>query len=205
MNLTGNKLLTSLKLIENDIPTPLTCIAYKDEPAIEAIEQVVQYPTIIKPLIGSWGRLIAKLDDHNSAMSILEAREAMGNVLQKIFYLQKNIIRSNLETPTDLRVFVVGDKCVAAMGRYNPEKDFRSNIAIGGTAKPVEISEEIEKLSLQASKAVKGEIVGVDLMEDNGKLSVIEVNGTPQFKGVGTVTNINIAAEIVDYLIENYH
>ena len=204
MNLTGNKLLTSLKLIENDIPTPLTCIAYKDEPAIEAIEQVIQYPTIIKPLIGSWGRLIAKLDDNNSAMSNLEAREAMGNVLQKIFYLQKNLTPSNLEAPTDLRVFVVGDKCVAAMGRYNPDRDFRSNIAIGGTAKPVEITKEMEKLSLQASKAVKGEIVGVDLMEDNEKLSVIEVNGTPQFKGVSTATKINIAAEIVDYIIENY-
>jgi len=205
MNLTGNKLLTSLKLIENDIPTPLTCIAYKDETAIEAIEQIVNYPTIIKPLVGSWGRLIAKLDNYNSAMSILEAREAMGNVLQKIFYLQKNLISSNSEAPTDLRIFVVGDKCIAAMGRYNPEKDFRSNIAIGGTAKPVEITEEMEKLSLQASKAVKGEIVGVDLMEDNGKLSVIEVNGTPQFKGVATATKINIATEIVDYIIENYH
>jgi len=204
MNLTGNKLLTSLKLIEKDIPTPLTCIAYKDEPAIDAIEQVIKYPTIIKPLVGSWGRLIAKLEDNNSAMSSLEAREAMGNILQKIFYLQKNLVTSNLEDPTDLRVFVVGEKCIAAMGRYNPDKDFRSNIAIGGTAKPVEITKEMEKLSLQASKAVKGEIVGVDLMEDNGKLSVIEVNGTPQFKGVSTATKINIAEEIVNYIIENY-
>lgn len=204
MNLTGNKLLTSLKLIENDIPTPLTCIAYKDEPAIEAMEQVVQYPTIIKPLIGSWGRLIAKLDDYNSAISSLEAREAMGNALQKIFYLQKTLLPSNIEAPTDIRVFVVGDKCIAAMGRYKPDKDFRSNIAIGGTAKPIEITEEIEKLSLQASKAVKGEIVGVDLMEDNEKLSVIEVNGTPQFKGIATATKINVAAKIVDYILEKY-
>ena len=204
MNLTGNKLLTSLKLIENDIPTPLTCIAYKDEPAIDAIKQVIQYPAIIKPLVGSWGRLIAKLNDYNSAMSSLEAREAMGNVLQKIFYLQKNLAPSNLEAPTDLRVFVVGDKCVAAMGRYNPDKDFRSNIAIGGTAKPIEITNEMEELSLKASKVVKGEIVGVDLMEDNEKLSVIEVNGTPQFKGICDATKINIAGEIVDYIIENY-
>jgi len=204
MNLTGNKLLTSLKLIENDIPTPLTCIAYKDEPAIDAIKKVIQYPAIIKPLVGSWGRLIAKLNDYNSAMSSLEAREAMGNVLQKIFYLQKNLAPSNLEAPTDLRVFVVGDKCVAAMGRYNPDKDFRSNIAIGGTAKPIEITNEMEELSLKASKVVKGEIVGVDLMEDNEKLSVIEVNGTPQFKGICDATKINIAGEIVDYIIENY-
>ena len=206
LNLSGNKLLTHLKLIEQNIPTPETCIAFKSESALKAIEERIKYPAVLKPIIGSWGRLVAKLDDYNSTIANLEAREIMGNILQKIYYIQKYIPTEeiNLKSPTDLRIFVVGDKCVAAMGRFQPEKDFRSNIAIGGKAKPIEITEEIKKLSLKASKAIKGEIVGVDIMNDQGKLKVIEVNGTPQFRGVATANNINIASEIINYLMDKY-
>ena len=204
LNLTGNKLLTTLKLLENDIPTPDVCIAFKDTTAIKAIEQEIEYPAIIKPVIGSWGRLIAKIDDYNSAVSNLECREIMGNFLQKIYYIQKYIPKVNENKPTDIRVFVIGDQCIAAMGRYNPEKDFRSNIAIGGSAKKIDVYSELEHISIAASKAVEGEIVGVDLMEENGDLKVIEVNGTPQFQGISTRTKINIAENIVNYIKENY-
>ncbi len=204
LNLSRNKLLTTLKLLEHNIPTPDVCLAFKDDSSIEAIENEIKYPAIIKPIIGSWGRLIAKLDNYNSAISNLECREAMGNILQKIYYIQKYIPKEIAEEPTDIRVFVIGNKCVAAMGRFHPDNDFRSNIAIGGTAKPIEISPDLEKLSLAASKAVSGEIIGVDLMDADGKLNVIEVNGTPQFKGVSTATKINVAAEIVDYLMNKY-
>jgi [lysine-biosynthesis-protein LysW]--L-2-aminoadipate ligase len=206
LSLSGNKLLTTLQLIDHNIPTPETCIAFKEESALNAIEDVINYPAILKPIIGSWGRLIAKLDDYNSARSNLECRETLGDIIQKIYYLQKYIHTndSNLEDPTDMRIFIVGDKAIAAMGRYHSKNDFRSNIAIGGTAKPIEITSELEKLSLEASKAVKGEIVGVDIMNDQGKLKVIEVNGTPQFQGVATATKINVAAEIIDYILKKY-
>ena len=206
LNLSGNKLLTNLKLLEKNIPTPETCIAFKKESALDAIEEKIKYPAVLKPIIGSWGRLVAKLDNYNSVIANLEAREIMGNILQKIYYIQKYIPteENNLKTPTDLRIFVVGDKCVAAMGRFHPKKDFRSNIAVGGTANPIEITNELKKLSLEASEAIKGEIVGVDIMNDQGKLKVIEVNGTPQFKGVATATNINIASEIINYLVDKY-
>jgi [lysine-biosynthesis-protein LysW]--L-2-aminoadipate ligase len=206
LSLSGNKLLTTLQLIDHNIPTPETCIAFKEESALNAIEDVINYPAILKPIIGSWGRLIAKLDDYNSARSNLECRETLGDIIQKIYYLQKYIHTndSNLEDPTDMRIFIVGDKAIAAMGRFHSKNDFRSNIAIGGTAKPIEINSELEKLSLEASKAVKGEIVGVDIMNDQGKLKVIEVNGTPQFQGVATATKINVAAEIIDYILKKY-
>ena len=204
LNLSGNKLLTTLKLLEYNIPTPDVCLAFKDESSLEAINDEIKYPAIVKPIIGSWGRLIAKLDNFNSAVSNLECRETMGNILQKIYYIQKYIPKIDSSKPTDMRIFVIGDKCIAAMGRYHPEKDFRSNIAIGGTAKPIEITSDLEKLSINASNAVNGEIVGVDIMEANGKLNVIEVNGTPQFKGIVNATNINIAEEIVEYIIDKY-
>ena len=200
----GNKLLTTLKLIEKKIPTPETCIAFKDRSAINAIEGNTGYPAIIKPIIGSWGRLIAKLEDYNSATANLECREIMGNIYQKIYYLQEYIPNPNSKNPTDIRVFVIGDKCVAAMARFSPEKDFRSNIAVGGTAEPIELSPELEKLSIQSSKAINGEIIGVDLMIKKGNLNVIEINGTPQFKGIASATKINIASEIVEYIMNKY-
>lgn len=205
LNITGNKLLTNLKLIEQNIPTPETYIAFKKESVLNAIEDKLKYPAVLKPIIGSWGRLIARLDDYNSAIANLEAREIMGNILQKIYYIQKYIPTvNNLKSPTDLRIFVVGDQCVAAMGRFHPDKDFRSNIAVGGSAKPIEITEDIKKLSLRVSEAVKGEIVGVDIMNDQGELKIIEVNGTPQFQGVASATKINIASAIVNYILEKY-
>ncbi len=206
LHLSGNKLLTTLKLIEHEIPTPLTSVSFQDDSSIEAIESAIGYPAVIKPIIGSWGRMIAKLDDYNSAISNLECRETMGNILQKIYYLQEFIPTSeiNPDAPTDLRVFVIGDRCVAAMGRFRPKNNFRSNIAIGGTAEPIEITPEIERLSLNAARAVKGEIVGIDLMGVEGEYKVIEVNGTPQFQGIVNATKINIAREIVEYLENKY-
>ena len=197
-------MLTSLKLVEYGIPTPDTCIAFKEESSIEAIKAHLHYPTIIKPLVGSWGRLIARLDDYNSAMANLECRETMGNAFQKIYYLQKYIPTVNTTKPTDIRLLVIGNEPVAAMGRFSPENEFRSNLAIGGTAKPYPIDDEIKALSLNAKNAVKGEIVGVDLMEEDGQLKIIEVNGTPQFRGISTATKIDIAEKMVGYLLENY-
>ena len=202
LNISGNKLLTTLKLIENDIPTPDVCLAFNKESSIKAIEDEIKYPAIIKPIMGSWGRLIAKLDDHNNAISNLECRDTMGNIFQKIYYLQKFIPELDSSKPTDMRIFVIGDKCIAGMGRFHPEKDFRANLAIGGKAEPIQITAELEKISISASKAVDGEIVGVDIMEAGGKLYVIEVNGTPQFKGIMESTKVNIAKEIVDYILK---
>ena len=144
------------------------------------------------------------MEDYNIATANLECREIMGNIYQKIYYLQEYIPNPNSKNPTDIRVFVIGDKCVAAMARFSPEKDFRSNIAVGGTAEPIELSPELEKLSIQSSKAINGEIVGVDLMIKKGNLNVIEINGTPQFKGIASATKINIASEIVEYIMNKY-
>ncbi len=86
LNLSVNKLLTSLKLLENNIPIPDSCVAFTDETSITAIEEEIKYPTILKPIVGSWGRLIAKLDNYSSAISNLECRETLGDPLQKIYY-----------------------------------------------------------------------------------------------------------------------
>ena len=205
LNITGNKLLTTINLIENDIPTPKTCISFKNESAIDAIEEDIKYPAILKPIIGSWGRMVAKLENYNCAIGNLECRKTMGDILQKIYYLQEYLHSNGSNKPTDLRVFVIGDECVAAMGRFNPDNEFRSNLALGGSAEKVKIDDELEEISLKASEAVNGEIVGVDLMIKEGKLNVIEVNGTPQFRGITKATKINIADKIITYLQHHYN
>ncbi|MBD3193752.1 MAG: RimK family alpha-L-glutamate ligase [Candidatus Lokiarchaeota archaeon] len=206
LNITGNKLLTTIRLIEEDIRTPVTDIAFTKDSALKSIMNDLGFPVVIKPIIGSWGRLISKLDDYNTASGNLECREIMGNILQKIYYIQNYVETKNedINFPIDIRVIVIGEDAVAAMGRFSPEKDFRSNIAIGGRAKEIKLTEEIKKVSIRATKAVKGEIVGVDLIYENGDLSVLEVNGTPQFKGITEATKANISEYIANYISEKY-
>ncbi|MFO8019506.1 MAG: RimK family alpha-L-glutamate ligase [Promethearchaeia archaeon] len=204
LNITGNKLLTSLELIKQEIPTPKSGVAFKKDTAMDLIEEKFNYPAIIKPLIGSWGRLVAKLDDYNAAQSNLECRETMGDILQKIYYIQDfiKVKDKSKEGQTDLRVFVIDGECVAGMERYSPSDDFRSNIAIGGSAKPLPITPQIREICTQAAAAVDGEIVGVDLIDDGDSLKVIEINGTPQFRGISKASDVNIAEKIVEYIVD---
>ena len=198
----GDKLLTSLKLEENDIPTPKTSVAFKKNAALKIIDEEHNYPVVIKPIIGSWGRLIAKMDNANMASAILEDRETMGHVFQKIFYLQEYVSDSDRpeNAPTDIRVIYVHGKCVGAMGRIQTDEDFRSNIALGAKAVPLEINSHMNEICQKVASAVGGDILGIDLMETKNGYVCLEVNGTPQFKGLMGSTKIDVAKEIVNYL-----
>ncbi|MHA1372514.1 MAG: RimK family alpha-L-glutamate ligase, partial [Promethearchaeota archaeon] len=191
-------------------PTPRTAIAFTKETALEAIHDI-GYPVILKPIIGSWGRLVALLDNDHAAIAILEDREVLGNFYQKIFYIQEYIYKpsrtihqfttGNL-VPRDIRAFIIGDTLVGAMQRYEVLNDWRSNVTLGGRAEAIKITPELEEISLKAAKAVNGEIVGVDLMDSDRGLLVVEVNGTPQFQGLMKSTGINIPRRIIDYVIK---
>jgi [lysine-biosynthesis-protein LysW]--L-2-aminoadipate ligase len=202
----GDKLLTTLKLIENGVNTPSTSVAFTTESAIECIEKDIHYPAVIKPIIGSWGRMIAKLESKNMATAVLEDRDTMGDIFQKVIYLQKFISKEDRpkNAATDIRVFYVDGKCLGAMGRYQQGDEFRSNIAIGGKGGKIDLTPEMEKVACKAAKAVNGEILGVDLMETNNGYTCIEVNGTPQFQGFATTTGVNPAKVIVEYLERKY-
>ena len=202
----GDKLLTSCKLVQHGVNTPMTSVAFTTESAIECIEKDIHYPAVIKPIIGSWGRMIAKLESKNMATAILEDRDTMGDIFQKVIYLQKFISKEDRpkNAATDIRVFYVDGKCLGAMGRYQQGDEFRSNIAIGGKGGKVDLTPEMEKTACKAAKAVGGDILGVDLMETNSGYTCIEVNGTPQFQGFSGTTGINPAKEIVEFLERKY-
>ncbi len=196
ISLCGDKIITSLNLLRRKVPTPKTFVAFDKEQALKTMEKI-GFPCILKPSIGSWGRLVAKVNDYESGKAVLEDRELLGNSYQKVYYVQEYI-----KNTRDIRVFVVGDEVVAAMYRYNAEKDWRSNLAVNGKAIKCKITPEITEISLKASDAVYGEIVGIDLIEKGDKLLVHEVNHSPQFRGLTFATGQNIAGKIISYLRE---
>ncbi len=191
----GNKLKTSVALNRCGIVTPKTYVAFSYESALKALEEL-GYPAILKPLIGSWGRLVAILKDEQSAKAILESREVLGSFLHKVYYLQEFI-----NSGRDIRAFVIGESVVAAMYRYLIPGDWRSNATIGAKADSCEVTSEIEDLALKAASATKGEIVGVDFFEREEQLLVNEVNHAPGFRHIVSATEINIAEKIVGYLL----
>jgi [lysine-biosynthesis-protein LysW]--L-2-aminoadipate ligase len=192
--LAGDKILTSLRLTERGIPTPRTIVALSPEAALRAIEQI-GYPAVLKPAIGSWGRLMAKVNSVEDAEQILEHKAALTSPLHSVIYVQEYVRKPD----RDLRVFVVGDEVVAAMYRHSP--DWRTNAARGATTEGAEVSAELRELSLRAAEAVGGGVLAVDLMESPNGLVVHEVNPTPEFKALTAATGVDVAGRIVDYAV----
>ena len=191
----GNKLYTTLALVRSRIPTPRTRLALSEDSALRTAE-AIGFPVVLKPVVGSWGRLAALLKDRDGARAVVEDREEMFP-LYRVYYIQEFVKRP----PRDIRSFVVGGRTVAAIHRQSGDSDWRTNTARGGKAVALKVSKELDELSLRAARAVGGEVVGVDLMESEGGLVVHEVNGTTEFKNTVPATGVDIPALIVDYLV----
>jgi [lysine-biosynthesis-protein LysW]--L-2-aminoadipate ligase len=192
--MSSDKLFCSLALARAGIPTPRTFLAFTEESAKKSLSEL-GYPGVIKPVVGSWGRLSALIKDEDFATAVLEDREYMYPMYQ-VYYLQEFVKRP----PRDIRSFVVGDQTVAAIYRMSAS-DWRTNTARGGKAVPCPITDELNELSLKSARSVGGEIVGVDLMESPDGMLVHEVNNTTEFKNTVPATGIDIPGFIVDYLV----
>jgi [lysine-biosynthesis-protein LysW]---L-2-aminoadipate ligase len=190
----GNKLFTHMLLMKKGIPTPFSAVAFSQESALDLLDRK-GYPMVIKPTVGSWGRMIAMLKDKESAEAIIESRDAMYPIYQ-VYYLEEFVNRP----PRDIRAIVVGDRVVAAIYRYSGEAQWKTNMALGGKAEELKVTKELEDICIKAKEAVQGQIVGVDLMEskENG-LVVHEVNNTTEYKNTVRVTGVNIPAMMIDY------
>lgn len=188
----GNKALTTMALEENNIPTPRTAMTFSLESSLKAME-AMGYPAVIKPAVGSWGRLMAKINDRESAEAILEHKQAMGHDYP--YYIQEYIEKPG----RDIRTLVIGEETVYAV--YRQSQHWITNTARGGETSLCPITPEIDRISRAAARAVKGEIVAVDLLETtDGRLLVNEVNHTPEFHGASKVAEIDIANSIIEYI-----
>lgn len=191
----GNKLLTTLALTNAKVPTPKTVVAFSPESALHALD-TVGYPAVLKPVTGSWGRLVALLNDRESAEAIMEDRSYMFPLYQ-IFYIQAKVNRP----PRDIRSVVIGDEVVAAIYRCSAPGQWKTNTALGGKAVACPITSELEEVSLKAAKAVGGGVLGIDCMESPEGLLVHEVNNTVEFKNTVPTTGVDIQGLIIDYAV----
>ena len=183
----GNKLFTHILLKKQGVPTPYATVAFSKEAALESLEKT-GYPKVIKPTVGSWGRMISKLNDKDSAEGIIESRERMYPIYH-VHYLDEFVSRP----PRDIRAIMVGDEIVAAIYRYSADDSWKTNMALGGRAEPCKPTKEMEDICIKAKNAVQGQIVGVDLMESKEKgLVVHEVNNTTEYKNTVRVCGVDI-------------
>ncbi len=194
----GNKLFTHMLLQKHGIPTPFSTVAFSEEAALEALE-ATGYPMVLKPTVGSWGRMIALLKDRDSAEGIMESRERMYPIYQ-VYYLEEFVNRP----PRDIRAIMVGDKVVAAIYRYSGEDRWKTNMALGGRAEECKVTKDLEDICVKAKNAVQGQIVGIDLMESKEKgLVVHEVNNTTEYKNTVRVTGVDIPTLMIDYALQS--
>ena len=185
-----DKARTSLALGAAGVPMPRTLLAYSVESALRACE-AVGFPAVLKPVTGSWGRLLAKVNGPEQARAVLTQKAEHGAFHHEIFYVQEYVAKPG----RDIRAYVVGDRVLAAS--YRTAAHWITNAARGATSLACPVTPEIEDLALRACAAVGARLAGVDLFETEGGLQVVEVNSGGEFRGLMTTTDVDIAAEIV--------
>ncbi len=190
----GDKVSTSIALSRCSVPQPEYRVAYSEQTALVAIEEL-GYPAVLKPVVGSWGRLLAKINDREAAEALLEHKKTLGSYQHSIFYIQQYVEKHG----RDIRSFVIGDACIAAIYRHSSH--WITNTARGAITSNCRVTDEIARLSVAAAEAVGGGVVAVDLFETEHGLLVNEVNDSMEFRNSIDPTGVNIPAKIVDYLL----
>ena len=191
----GDKLATSAALQQAGVAQPNVWVAFTVEAALEIMDSI-GYPVVLKPVIGSWGRLLAKINDRESAEAILEHKETLGSFQHSVFYIQEFIRKPG----RDIRSFVIGDQTVCAI--YRNASHWITNTARGGKAEICPVTPEINEISLRAAQAVGGGVLAIDLLEDPDRgLLVNEVNHTMEFHSTVPLTGVDIPGMLVDYAL----
>ena len=191
----GDKLRTSVALTLHGVPQPHTRVAFTPDSAMQAIE-MVEYPAVLKPVTGSWGRLLARVHNRDSAEAILEHRQTLGDYNHHIYYVQEYVDKPG----RDIRAFVVGNRTIAAI--YRESNHWITNTARGGQATNCPLTESLNEICVRAADAVGGGILAIDLLEEAaGNFVVNEINHTMEFRNSSKPTGVDIAQEVIDFVI----
>lgn len=190
----GDKLRTTLALAAAGVPTPAARVAFSVEAGLEAVEEL-GYPCVVKPTSGSWGRLVARLNDRDAAEAVLEHKALLGGVSHRVLYLQAHVDKPG----RDLRAFVIGDRTVAAIGRRSSH--WVTNTARGAVAEAVAITPELDQLCRRAARALGGGALAIDLLEAGDRLLVNEVNATMEFRNSIGPTGVDIPGLLVEHAL----
>jgi [lysine-biosynthesis-protein LysW]--L-2-aminoadipate ligase len=189
----GDKYITSQILATSGIPTPRVLMAFDEESALRAIE-AMGYPCVLKPVVGSWGRLLAKVENRHMAESLIEHKATLG-VNHQVFYIQEYINKPG----RDIRAFVIGDETICAI--YRSSENWITNTARGGLATNCPVTDEIAGLCQRAAHAVGGGLLALDLFETENGLTVNEINHTMEFRNSITTTGVNIPEKMIEYVL----
>ena len=191
----GNKLQTTSALTAAGVPQPRCLVAYTPESALQAIEEL-GYPVVLKPAVGSWGRLLSKINDREAAEAILEHKEVLGSYHHSIFYIQEYVHKPL----RDIRAFVVGGETIAAI--YRASEHWITNTARGGKASNCPITPELNDICVRAANAVGGGVVAIDVFEDPDRgLLINEVNYTMEFRNSIAPTGVDIPGKVADFCL----
>jgi [lysine-biosynthesis-protein LysW]--L-2-aminoadipate ligase len=190
-----DKFLTSLRLVEAGIPTPRFALVFGPEEAAAAVEGLGGFPVVLKPPLGSWGRLLAKVNDRDALDALIEHKDVLGTPPQKAYYLQAFVPKPG----RDIRAFVVGGETICAIYRESPH--WITNTARGGVARNCPVDRPLAEICGRASEAIGGGLLAVDLFETDHGLEVNEVNHTMEFRNSEAPTGVNIAGAVVDYCL----
>jgi len=191
----GDKVATSAALARRGLPTPRTLVAFTPEAALRGVEEL-GYPVVIKPAVGSWGRMVSRLNDRDAAEAVLEHKRALGSAADSVFYVQEHVDKPG----RDIRSFVVGGETICAI--YRESEHWITNTARGGHASNCPVTAEIDRLSRGAADAVGGGMVAVDLLESrDGRLLISEVNHTMEFRNSIDTTGVDIPGRMADHVL----
>ncbi|MEM0362869.1 MAG: lysine biosynthesis protein LysX [Sulfolobaceae archaeon] len=194
---TENKIITTYILSKHNIKTPRTITTFSKNNALE-FSKKLGYPVVIKPVEGSWGRMVAKADNIDTLYSYLEYQEFTTQKYKDIYYIQEFVNKPN----RDIRIFVIGDEVPVGIYRVN-ENNWRTNTALGATAVPLKIDEELKELALKVREVIGGFFLGIDIFEDRERGYLVdEVNGVPEYKNTVKVNNFNVSEFLIRKAIE---
>ena len=194
-NICQDKFITSLVLKKFGVPVPPFALTFSYAQALAAVDDLGGFPVVLKPNLGSWGRLLAKINDSDSLEALIEHKETLGSPHQKAYYIQKFIPKPD----RDIRAFLIDGNTICAI--YRESQHWITNTARGAKASNCPVTEEIRNICKMASDAVGGGILSVDLLETPSGLMVNEVNHTMEFKNSESPTGVSISEEIIKYCI----
>ena len=189
----GDKYITSQILVREGIATPRVLMAFDKDAALAATNEL-GYPCVLKPVVGSWGRLLARIDSPEMAEAVIEHKASLG-VNHQVYYAQEYINKPG----RDIRAFVINGEPVAAI--YRASDNWITNTARGGVATNCPLTPELIDICRRTAQAMGGGLLAVDLFETEDDFTVNEVNHTMEFRNSIETTGINIPALMVDYII----
>ncbi|GIW66386.1 MAG: alpha-aminoadipate--LysW ligase LysX [Candidatus Parcubacteria bacterium] len=193
----SNKFLTSLFLIKNNLPTVPFLVFFNEELIDQVVNILNDYPLVLKPVYGSWGRLLAKINDKDAFEGIIEHKKYLSAPYHNIFYTTKYIEKPN----RDIRVTIIGEKIICAVYRENFH--WISNTARGGKIRLCQIDKDLENLCQKLIQKLPNGIYGVDVFEFNNGYLINELNHTVEFKNIQKITGISISDEIIKFCLVN--